>query len=170
MTLVAVASTVTAATFITLGILGFSSIMSVIAAGLIVIIIVVCLIGAAKITKAVGNGNETGLRVAKLTRQVAGAMIVNTLIQGCYAIIGNGNDFMPLQIVVANLLTPVGASAALLLLLRFIRGSFERQGQRRKGARERGTPRATASVSPATNYTEKSSTRTGAPATGSSAA
>ena len=170
MALVAMASAATAIILITLAVLGSSFLMSLYSAGLLVIVIVVYLIGAAKITKAVGNGNETGLRVEKLTRQVAGAMIVNILIQGCYAIVGSGNDVMPLQIVIVSLLMPVGASPALLLLLRFIRGSFERQGQRRKGARERGTPRATASVSPATNYTEKSSTRTGAPATGSSAA
>ena len=169
--LVAAASAVTVATSVTLGILGLGFILSVFGAVLTIICIVIYLVGAAKLTQAVGGGNETGLRVARLARQVAGTMILNTIFTGCYAIIGSGNDFMPLQIVVLHLLVPVGLSASTMLLLRFIRGSFERLGERRRrstimrsrgGGRGTTSPRSTASVSPATNFTETSSTRMGA--------
>jgi hypothetical protein len=168
--LVAVASAVTTATVITLGILGLSFIVSVFGAVLTILCVVTYLVGAAKLTQAVGGENETGLRVARLARQVAGVMILNTLFTGCYAVIGSGNDFMPLQIVIVDLLMPVGLSAGMLLLLRFIRGSFERLGERRRksatmrsrGGRGTTSPRSTASVSPATNFTETSSTRMGA--------
>ena len=78
---------------------------------------------------------------------------------------------MPLQIILADLLMPIGMSAALLLLLRFIRGSFERKIQERKdkstgngrkpSLRTTSWNTATASVSPETEFTEKtpSSTR-----------
>ena len=161
MALVAAASVAIAATFVTLAILGLSFMMSVFAGGLLLIVIVVYLVGAARITKAIGHGHETGLRVAKLTRRVAGAMVVNTLVQGCFAVIGSGNNLLPLQFVVVNLLMPVGLSAALLLLLHFIRGAFNRQGQRRRKSgmmRARtGTTKTTATVSPATDFTKTES-------------
>ena len=90
-------------------------------------------------------GNETALRVVTLTRQVAGVMIVNTLIQGSYAVLGSSTVLMPLQILIVDLLMPIGMSAALLLLLRFIRDSFTRVRLRRNS---RASRRATASVSP----------------------
>ena len=159
MAFVATASAVTAAIFISLALLGLGFLMSLFGGGVLVILIVVYLIGAAKLTKAMGAGNETGLRVVKLTRQVAGVLIINTLIQGLYAVLGSGNALMPLQIIIVNLLMPAGLSAALLLLLRFIRGSFERKGQRRKNksARAAGS-RSTASVSPATDFKESMET------------
>ena len=155
MALVAAFSAVSAAINVTLALLGRAFLLSVFNGGLIIIVVVVYLIGAAKLTKAMGAGNETGLRVVKLTRQVAGVLIINTLIQGLYAVIGSGNALQPLQIIIVNLLMPAGLSAALLLLLRFIRGSFERKGQRRKNksARAAGS-RSTASVSPATDFKE----------------
>ena len=170
MTAVAVLSVMFAILAITLGVLGRTDIMSTFTAVAIIGIIIVYLVGAAKLTQAVGGENETGLRVARLARQVAGVMILNTLFTGCYAVIGSGNDFMPLQIVIVDLLMPVGLSAGMLLLLRFIRGSFERLGERRRksatmrsrGGRGTTSPRSTASVSPATNFTETSSTRMGA--------
>ena len=159
MAFVAGASAVTAAINVTLAGLSRAFLLSVFNGGLIIIFIVVYLIGAAKLTKAMGTGNETGLRVVKLTRQVAGVLIINTLIQGLYAVLGSGNALMPLQIIIVNLLMPAGLSAALLLLLRFIRGSFERKGQRRKNksARAAGS-RSTASVSPATDFKESMET------------
>lgn len=161
MALVAAASVAIAATFVTLAILGLSFMMSVFAGGLLLIVIVVYLVGAARITKAIGHGHETGLRVAKLTRRVAGAMVVNTLVQGCFAVIGSGNSLLPLQFVVVNLLMPVGLSAVMLLLLHFIRGAFGRQGQRRRKSvmmRARtGTTKTTATVSPATDFTKTES-------------
>ena len=159
MALVAAFSAVSAVINVTLALLGHSFLFSIFNGGLIIIIIVVYLIGAAKLKKAMGAGNETGLRVVKLTRQVAGVLIINTLIQGLYAVIGTGNALMPLQIIIVNLLMPAGLSAAGLLLLRFIRGSFERKGQRRKNksARAAGS-RSTASVSPATDFKESMET------------
>jgi hypothetical protein len=133
--------------------------MSVFGAGLIVVLVVVYLFGAAKLMKAVGDRNESGMRVVKLTRQVAVAMLVNLLTQGCYAIIGRHNALMPLQIVLTNLLIPIAMLAAILLLLRFIRNSFERQ-LHNKGARTRGhggATNSTASVSPATDFTSSTS-------------
>ena len=158
MLVVAATSTVIAAIFITLSVLGSRSssfMMSIFGAGITVILIIVYLVGAAKLTKAVGDENESGLRVVKLTRQVAVVMIINLLTQGCYAIIGSHNAFMPLQIILTNLLIPIAMIAAMLLLLRFIRSSFERQ-LHNKGARTRGhggATRSTASVSPATDFT-----------------
>ena len=84
-------SAVSAAIFITLGLLGLTFLMAVFGGGIIVILIVVYLVGAVKLTKAIGSristarttrrGIETGLRVVKLTRRVAGVMIANTLIR-----------------------------------------------------------------------------------------
>jgi len=161
---VAVVSALSAAIFITVAILGLTFLRSIFAGGFIIIIIVVYLIGATRLTKAIGDKvadsgslykNYFQLRVVKLTRQVAGVLIVNTLIQGSYAVLGSGNTLMPLQIIIVDLLMPFGLSVALLLLLRFIRGSFERKGQQRKNKSTRAAgSRATASVSPATNFKE----------------
>jgi hypothetical protein len=156
---VATASAVTAAIFISLALLGLGFLMSLFGGGVLVILIVVYLIGAAKLTKAMGAGNETGLRVVKLTRQVAGVLIINTLFQGLNAVIGSGNALMPLQIITVDLLMPMGFSACALLLLRFIRGSFERKGQRLKSKSTRAIgSRSTASVSPATDFKESMET------------
>ena len=146
---VAAASTTVAVLFIVLGITGGGFIMSAAGAGLIVIVIVVYFVGAAKLTAGLGYGNETGIRIITLTRQVAGVLLFNTLVAISYVLVGNGNALIPLQIILTNLLMPVGQSAALLLLLRFIRQSFTRQGDRiAKAASKRGT-QSTASVSPA---------------------
>ena len=159
MALVAAFSAVSAVINVTLALLGHSFLFSIFNGGLIIIIIVVYLIGAAKLKKAMGAGNETGLRVVKLTRQVAGVLIINTLFQGLNAVIGSGNALMPLQIITVDLLIPMGLSACALLLLRFIRGSFERKGQRLKSKSTRAIgSRSTASVSPATDFKESMET------------
>ena len=156
---VAAASTTVAILFIVLGITGGGFIMSAAGAGLIVIVIVVYFVGAAKLTAGLGYGNETGIRIITLTRQVAGVLLFNTLVAISFVIVGNGNALIPLQMIIANLLLPVGQSTALLLLLRFIRRSFTRQSDRiAKAASKKGT-RSTASVAPATDF--KSSTAGG---------
>ena len=148
----AAASTTVAILFTVLGILGATFMMSAASAGFIVIIIVVYFIGAAKLTAALGDGNETGIRIITLTRQVAGVLLFNLLVQISYVIFGNGKALIPLKMIIANLLMPVGQSAVLLLILRFIRGSFTRQGDRiAKAASKKGT-RSTASVAPATDF------------------
>ena len=156
---VAAASTTVAILIIVLGIIGATFMMAAAGAGLIVIVIVVYFVGAAKLTAALGEGNETGIRIITLTRQVAGVLLFNIFVQASFVVLGNSNTLMPLQMIITNLLMPVGQSAALLLLLRFIRGSFSRQGDRiAKAASKKGT-RSTASVAPATDF--KSSTADG---------
>ena len=154
---VAAISTVCAIIFITLGVLGLDFIMAAFGAGLIVIFIVVYFIGAAKLAKAIGPGNETGLRVVRLTRQVAGMFLFNTLLQGSWVVFGNASTPLAARMVIANFLMPVGYSANLLLLTRFIRSSFVRQEKKSfMLAKKRAGTRSTASVAPATNFTESS--------------
>ena len=178
MALVAVASAATAAIFITLSFLNLGFLMSVVAAGIIAVAVVVYFVGAAKLTKSLEGristvrtaraGTETGLRIVTLTRQVAGVMIVNLLIQGSNAVLGSSNALMPLQIIVVKLLMPIGLSAVLLLLLRFIRGSFNRKMSKREDRTSRRRSnivpnvaasknmKSTASVSPAMDFTSTS--------------
>ena len=156
---VVASSTTFAILIIVLGIIGATFMMSAACVGFIVIITIVYFIGAAKLTAGLGEGNETGIRIITLTRQVAGLCLFNTLVQISYVIVGGGNTLIPLQMIITNLLMPVGQSAVLLLLLRFIRGSFSRQSDRiAKAASKKGT-RSTASVAPATDF--KSSTAGG---------
>ena len=154
---VAAVSTVCAIIFITLGVLGLDFIMAAFGAGLIVIFIVVYFIGAAKLAKAIGPGNETGLRVVRLTRQVAGIFLFNTLVSGSWVVLPETNAFLAARMVIANFLMPVGYSATLLLLTRFIRSSFVRQETKSfMLAKKRAGTRSTASVAPATDFTESS--------------
>ena len=156
---VVAASTTVAILFTVLAILGATFMMSAAGAGMAVILIVFYFVGAAKLTAVLGDGNETGIRIITLTRQIAGLYLFNILVQISYVIVGGGNTLIPLQIIITNLLMPVGQSAVLLLILRFIRGSFTRQGDRiAKAASKKGT-RSTASVAPATDF--KSSTAGG---------
>ena len=92
---VAAASTTVAILFIVLGITGGAFIMSAAGAGLIVIVIVVYFVGAAKLTAALGNGNETGMRIITLTRQVAGVLLFNTLVAISYVFVVRLFAFTP---------------------------------------------------------------------------
>ena len=157
MAVVAAISTLCAIIFITLGVLGLDFIMAAFGAGLIVIFIVVYFIGAAKLAKAIGPGNETGLRVVRLTRQVAGIFLFNTLVSGSWVVLPKTKAFLAARMVIANFLMPVGFSASLLLLTRFIRSSFVRQETKSvTRAKKRAGTRSTASVAPATDFTESS--------------
>ena len=166
MALVAACSTTVAIVFITFGVLGQKFLISAAAAGFIVVVIVVYVIGAAKLSAAIRDGNETGLRVVTLTRQVAGVLTISIIVGVGYAVlngIGNGNNLMPLQMIITNLLIPVLTSAALLLLLRFIRRSFTRQEtlSATREARKKKGNKSTASVSPATDFKESSTAANG---------
>ena len=168
MALVAVASTMVAIIYVTLGVLGLSFLISAATAGFIIIAIIVYVIGAAKLSAAIGEGNETGMRVVALTRRVAGVLTFSTIVAGTYTVINGISALFPLAIIVANLLMPVAMSAALLLLLRFIRDSFTRQETRiasREARKKKGT-KSTASVSPATDFTESSMAANGGSTTG----
>ena len=130
-----------------------------------VIVVIVYLVGAAKLTKATGNRNETGVRVVTLTRQIAGVLIFNIVIQVSWVFLGNLTSpaIVPLQMAITNLLMPIGICALELLLLRFIRRSFARQRNQsflrssHKATSNRGT-RSTASVYPATDFTSSTTT------------
>ena len=149
---VVAASTTVAILFTVLAILGATFMMSAAGAGMAVILIVFYFVGAAKLTAVLGDGNETGIRIITLTRQIAGLYLFNILVQISYVIVGGGNTLIPLQMIITNLLMPVGQSAVLLLLLRFIRGSFTRQGKRIATAASKKGTRSTASVAPATDF------------------
>ena len=129
---VAVLSVMFAILAITLGVLGLSNLMSAIMAGAIIGLIIVYLVGAAKLSNAIGNGKfgriDSLARVVMLTRQVAGALVFITFVAGGWTVLGDGP--MPVQMVLANLLLPMCAVIPSLLLLRFIRRSFDRQEAR----------------------------------------
>jgi hypothetical protein len=151
-TFVAVTSALCTIIYITLGILGETFLTTLVSAGLMLIIIVVYFIAATKLTAVLGDRNEAGMRIIKLTRQVAAVLVCNAVVQGAYSILGRNNKFTPLLMFISNILMPVFLSAGVLLLLRFIRGSFARQENKiTKAAIKRGT-RSTASVSPATDF------------------
>ena len=153
---VAVFSTVVGILFTILGVLSQTTIISLVSAILVIIYIIVYLVGAAKLSKAVGNGNETGARVVTLTRQVAGALVFYIFVTGGWTVLGDGP--MPVQMVLANLLLPMCAVIPSLLLLRFIRRSFERQGARSKSraSKKRAGAKSSASVSPSTDFAKSS--------------
>ena len=156
-TVVAVLSVMFGIFAVTCGVLGWSGYLTAVAAVFIIVVIIVYLVGAAKLSKAVGNGNETGARVVTLTRQVAGALVFYIFVTGGWTVLGDGP--MPVQMVLANLLLPMCAVIPSLLLLRFIRRSFERQGARSKSraaSKKRAGTKSTASVSPATDFAESS--------------
>jgi hypothetical protein len=167
---VAASSTMVAIIYITFGVLGRTFLMSAATAIFIVIIIVVYFIGAAKLSAAIGNGNEAGVargeaeksevRVVALTRRVAVVLSIYVVVVGAYTVLsGSGHHvLLPLQMIMTNLLMPVLMSAALLLLIRFIRDSFTRQQTRiaiREARKKKGT-KSNASVSPATEFKESS--------------
>ena len=157
MTAVAVLSVMFAILAITLGVRGRTDIMSTFTAVAIIGIIIVYLVGAAKLSKALGHGHETGARVVTLTRQVACIQVFYIFVAGGWTVLGDGP--LPVQMILANLLMPVSLIAAPLLLLRFIRRSFERQGARiksRAASKKRAGTKSTASVSPATDFAESS--------------
>ena len=85
---------------------------------------------------------------------------IYVVVVGAYTVLsGSGHHvLLPLQMIMTNLLMPVLMSAALLLLIRFIRDSFTRQQTRiaiREARKKKGT-KSTASVSPATDFKESS--------------
>ena len=152
MTFVVVTSALCAIIYITLGILGKTFVITLVSAGLMLITIVVYFIAAAKLTSILGDENEAGVRIIKLTRQVAGLLLCNAVVQGVFTVLATSNDLIPLQIFISTFLMPVFLSAMVLLFLRFIRGSFARQENKiTKAAIKRGT-RSTASVAPATDF------------------
>ena len=170
MALVAASSTVVALIYITLGVLGQVFLMSAALAGILVIIIIAYFIGAAKLSAAIGDGHETGVRVVALTRRVAVVLSIGVAVMGAYTVLnGSGpHVLMPLHIIMTNLLMPVFMSAALLMLLHFIHASFMRQQTRiatREARKKKGT-KSTASVSPATDFTESSMAANGGSTTG----
>ena len=160
---VAAASILCAIIFITLGVLGKTFIASAFAGAFMVIVVIVYLVGAAKLTKAIGDRNETRVRVVTLTRQIAGVLIFNIVVQVSWVLMGNLTSaaIVPFQMAITNLLMPIGICALDLLLLRFIRRSFARQRTQsilrssRRATSNRGT-RSTASVYPATDFTSES--------------
>ena len=152
MTFVVIASALCTIIYITLGILGQTFLTTLFSAGLMLIIIVVYFIAAAKLTAILGDENEAGIRIIKFTRQIAGLLLCNAVVQGSFVFLGRDNSFMPLQFLITNILMPVCLSACVLLFLRFIRGSFARKRNKMsKAAGRRGT-RSTASVAPATDF------------------
>ena len=149
---VAVTTAFEAIVYITLGILGETFLTTLVSAGIMLIIIVVYFIAAAKLTTVLGDGNEAGIRIIKLTRQVATVLVCNAVVQGAYSILGRTNKFIPLQMFMSNILMPFFLSAGVLPLLHFIRGSFARQENKiAKTTTKRGT-RSVASVAPATDF------------------
>ena len=170
MAFVAASSTMVAITYITLSVLGQMFLVSAATAAFVVIIIIVYFIGAAKLSAAIGDGHETGVRVVALTRRVAVVLSINAVVMGAYTVLdGSGpNVLLPLQMIMTNLLMPVFMSAALLMLLHFIHASFMRQQTRiatREARKKKGT-KSTASVSPATDFTESSMAANGGSTTG----
>jgi hypothetical protein len=154
---VAASSTMVAIIYITFGVLGRTFLISAATAVFVVIIIIVYFIGAAKLSATIGNGNETGVRVVKLTRRVAVVLSINVVVMGAYTVLSGGGHHI-LFMILTNLLMPVLMSAALLLLIRFICDSFTRQRTRittRESRKKKGT-KSTASVSPATDFKESS--------------
>ena len=117
---VAALSVMFAIIYIILGVLGRSDIMGAVSVVGSIVIIIVYLVGAAKLSKALGDGNDTGVRVVTLTRQVAGAQVLYIFVGGAWTVLGNSGP-MPVQMIIANLLMPVSLIAAPLLLIRFIR-------------------------------------------------
>ena len=152
MSFVAVASVLCVITFTTLGILGQTFTTTLVSAGIMIIIIVVYFVAASKLSAVLKDGNEAGIRIIKLTRQVATVLVCNAVVQGLFSILSRGNDLIVLQIFISNILFTVFLSAGVLLLLHFIRASFARQGNKTaKVTGNRGT-RSTASVAPATDF------------------
>ena len=157
-TVVAVLSAIYAIISITLGVLGQSTITAAVGAIVNIDLIIVYLVGAAKLSKAVGSGSETGARVVALTRQVASVVALGVFVALAWTALGNSAP-MPVQMILANLVIPVQIIMNPLLLLRFIRRSFERQGARiksRAASKKRAGTKSTASVSPATDFAESS--------------
>ena len=153
MSFVAVASVLCIITFTTLGILGQTFTTNLVSAGIMIIIIFVYFFAASKLSAVLKDGNEAGIRIIKLTRQVATVLVCTAVVQGLFSILSRrGNDLIPLQIFISSILCSVFLSACVLLLLRFIRDSFARQvNKMTKAASKRGM-RSTASVAPATDF------------------
>ena len=63
--------------------------------------------------------------------------LVRPTTEGSFAIVGTSDALMPLQIIIVDLLMPIGMSAALLLLLRFIRDSSNRRMSKREEVQRR---------------------------------
>ena len=151
-TFVVVTSALCTIIYITLGILGETFLITLVSAGIMLITIVVYFVAAANLTAILGDENESGVRIVKFTRQVAGLLLCNAVVQGVFTVLATSNDLIPLQIFISTFLMPVFLSAMVLLFLRFIRGSFARQENKiTKAAIKRGT-RSTASVAPATDF------------------
>ena len=134
MAFVAVLSVMFAILMITLGVLGLTTLISAIMAGAIIGLIIVYLVGAAKLSNAIGNGKfgriDSLARVVMLTRQVAGALVFITFLALAWTALGNSVKTQWYQMFLANLLIPIGSVIPPLLLLRFIRRSFDRQEAR----------------------------------------
>ena len=126
----AVISTVFSIIMVVLASLGHSFLLTAAGAAIMVIVIIVYLVGASKLAKAVGDRNPTGLRVVTLTRQVAASLVCSILVQLSWVVVGNRQEraILPLQMIISNLLIPLTMSTTMLLLLRFIRRSFKRIG------------------------------------------
>ena len=135
--------------FIALGLMGRLFLMSLLAAFVHLIGIVVYFIAAGKLVRTMGPNNETGIRIVTLTRRLACCMLCSVLWGVLFTVIvGNTNLFI-LEFVTINFLTPLSYSAFHILIFSFVKESFARDMVK---SSKRAAKRSTASVAPSTSF------------------
>ena len=135
--------------FIALGLMGKAFLMSLLAAFVHLIGIVVYFIAAGKLVRTMGPNNETGIRIVTLTRRLACCMLGTVLCSALFTVIGGITSLFILEVLIAQFLMPLSYSAFHILIFSFIKRSFSRGKARVSKSDSR---RSTASVAPAVSF------------------
>ena len=135
--------------FIALGLVGNSHLMSLLAAFVHLIGIVVYFIAAGKLVRTMGPNNETGIRIVTLTRRLACCMLGTVLCSALFTVISGSTSLFPLEVMITDFLLPLSYSAFHILIFSFVKESFSRGKAR---ASKRDSRRSTASVAPAVSF------------------
>ena len=111
---------------------------SAIGAALFLVSIVIYLVGSFKLQKTVGKGNKTAVAVGKLTRNIACSLILSVLGTAAFTVISPmidtaPYDSVPIGMIVANFLMPMGFTSGHFLLIQFIFNSLTRKKGQAKG-------------------------------------
>ena len=111
---------------------------SAIGAALFLLSIVIYLVGSFKLQKTVGKGNKTAVAVGKLTRNIACSLVLSVLSTASFTVISPRidaapYDMVPVGMIVANFLMPMGFTSGHFLLIQFIFNSLTRKKGQAKG-------------------------------------
>ena len=145
----AIAAAVIGVALLAFALMGMTSFMTLIAAFVNIVAIIVYFVAAFKLVRTMDNKHETGIRIVKLTRRLACCMLCSVATGVLYTFIGGNSSVFILGFVTINVLSPLSYSAFQILIFSFVKQSFARDKAK---SSKREAKRSTASVAPSTSF------------------